>query len=78
MDNRNSMASMASWENLQIMVKIARQVLLEERPEVLNDEETRWELEEALERYGHASWRKASHSRAVLSMRASVVASISS
>ena len=51
MDNRNSMASMASWENLQIMVKIARQVLLEERPEVLNDEETRWELEEALERY---------------------------
>lgn len=48
MNNRNSMAS---WEDLHIMVEIAREVLLEERPEVLNDEERRWELEGALERY---------------------------
>ncbi len=33
------------------MVEIAREVLLEESPEVLNDEERRWELEGALERY---------------------------
>jgi hypothetical protein len=45
------MDSMASWEDLQTMVEIAREVLLEERPEVLNDEERRWELEDALERY---------------------------
>lgn len=51
MDNRNSMASMASWEDLHTMVEIARELLLEERPEVLNDEERRWELEGALERY---------------------------
>jgi hypothetical protein len=51
MESRNSMASMASWEDLQTMVEIAREVLLEERPEVLNDEERRWELEDALERY---------------------------
>jgi len=51
MNNRNSMASMASWEDLHTMVEIAREVLLEEHPEVLNDEERRWELEGALERY---------------------------
>jgi hypothetical protein len=51
MESRNSMASMASWEDLQTMVEIAREFLLEERPEVLNDEERRWELEDALERY---------------------------
>jgi hypothetical protein len=33
------------------MVEFAREVLLKQRPEVLNDEERRWELEGALERY---------------------------
>jgi hypothetical protein len=51
MDNRNSLASMALWEDLHIMVEFAREVLLKQRPEVLNDEERRWELEGALERY---------------------------
>ena len=51
MGHRNPMASMASWEDLPIMVDIAHEILLEERPEVLDDEERRWELEGALERY---------------------------
>lgn len=50
MDNRDAEASLQAFEDLQTMVEIARQVLLEERPEVLQDEETRWELEGVLER----------------------------
>lgn len=50
MDNRDALISLRSFEDLQIMVGIARKVLLEERPEILRDEETRWELEGALER----------------------------
>ena len=45
------MASMASWEDLHLVVDIAREVLLDKRIEVLNDEERCWELEGALERY---------------------------
>ena len=51
MDNRNSMASIVAWENLHPMVEFAREVFLKKRPEVLNDEERRLELEGALERY---------------------------
>ncbi len=32
------------------MADILREVVLENRPEVLNDQETRWQLEDALDR----------------------------
>ena len=43
----------SSWdalEDLHTMADILREVLLEDRPEVLRDEDKRWQLENALER----------------------------
>ena len=43
----------SSWnalEDLHTMAEILREVVLEDRPEVLADQETRWRLEDALER----------------------------
>jgi len=43
----------SSWdalEDLHTMADILREVVLEDRPEVLRDEDKRWELENALER----------------------------
>jgi hypothetical protein len=42
--------SLDAVEDLDTMVEILRAVALERRPEVLDDEETRWRLEEAVER----------------------------
>ena len=43
----------SSWEaleDLHTMADILREVVLENRPEVLNDQETRWQLKDALDR----------------------------
>lgn len=42
--------SLDAVEDLDTMVEILRGVVLERRPELLDDEETRWRLEEAVER----------------------------
>ena len=42
--------SLDAVEDLDTMVEILREVVLERRPEVLSDDETRWRLEQAVER----------------------------
>ena len=42
--------SLSALEDLDTMVEVLRAVVLERRPEALNDDETRWRLEEAVER----------------------------
>jgi len=37
-------------EDLQMMADILREVVLENRPEVLEDQQTRWQLEDAVDR----------------------------
>ena len=44
------MLSMAALEDLDTMAEIIGQVVLERRAELLDDEETRWRLEDAVER----------------------------
>lgn len=40
----------SSWDDLHTIASILREVVLEDRPEVLDDQDTRWRLEDALER----------------------------
>ena len=47
---RDDRFSFDALEDLDTMTEILRQVVLEDRPEVLDDQNTRWQLEEALER----------------------------
>ena len=49
-------ASLAAMEDLDTMIEVLRTVVLERRPEVLQDDETRWRLEDAVER-SHARER---------------------
>lgn len=42
--------SLAGLEDLETMADVLRTVVLERRPEVLDDDETRWRLEDAVER----------------------------
>ena len=46
----DDVVSLDALEDLDTMAGIIRQVVLERRPELLNDEETRWRLESAVER----------------------------
>ena len=46
----DDVVSLDALEDLDTMAGIIRQVVLEGRPELLNDEETRWRLESAVER----------------------------
>jgi len=50
MAGRNGMLSVESLEDLDAMTEIIGQVVLERRMDLLNDEGTRWRLEEAVER----------------------------
>lgn len=43
-------SSLDALEDLQTMAGILRQVVLEDRPELLGDQDTRWQLEDALGR----------------------------
>ncbi len=61
MRHRDDMLSLEALEDLSIMAEIIGEVALEGRPEVLDDEETRWRLEQAVE---HSQAR--AHSRAAL------------
>ncbi len=50
---RRGLDDASSWdalEDLHTMAEILREVVLEDRPEVLADQKTRWRLEDALER----------------------------
>jgi hypothetical protein len=47
---RDEMLSLDALEDLATMAEIISQVALERRPEILNEEETRWRLEQAIER----------------------------
>jgi len=55
MTRHDEMLSLDSLEDLGTMAEIIGEVVLERRPEVLDDEETRWRLEQAVER----SWARA-------------------
>lgn len=46
----NATVSLAALDDLDTMAEIIGQVVLERRPELLDDEETRWRLEDAVER----------------------------
>ena len=50
MATRDDRFSFDALEDLDTMAEILRQVVLEERSEVLDDQETRWRLENAVER----------------------------
>jgi hypothetical protein len=50
MDGRDGMLSLDALDDLDTMVEIVGQVGLERRPEILDDDETRWRLERAVER----------------------------
>lgn len=50
MAGRNGMLSVESLEDLDTMTEIIGQIVLERRMHLLNDEGTRWRLEEAVER----------------------------
>ncbi len=50
MTRHDEMLSLDSLEDLGTMAEIIEDVVLERRPEVLDDEETRWRLQQALER----------------------------
>ena len=50
MDGRDGMLSLDALDDLDAMVEIVGQVGLERRPEILDDDETRWRLERAVER----------------------------
>jgi len=47
---RDDASSWDALEDLHTMADILREVVLEDRPEVLKDQDTRWRLEEAVER----------------------------
>jgi len=50
MTRHDEMLSLDALEDLGSMAEIIGDVVLERRPEVLDDEETRWRLEQAVER----------------------------
>jgi len=50
MARRDDALSWDTLEDLGTMVEIIRPIVLERRPEILDDDETRWRLEQALER----------------------------
>ena len=50
MAGRNGVLSLDALEDLDIMAEIIGQVVLERRTELLEDEDTRWRLEKAVER----------------------------
>jgi Plasmid pRiA4b ORF-3-like protein len=50
MDGRDGMLSLDALDDLDTMVEIVGQVGLERRPEMLDDDETRWRLERAVKR----------------------------
>jgi hypothetical protein len=50
MDHRHDMLSLDGRDDLHAMAEIVGQVVLERRPEVLDDDETRWRLEQAVDR----------------------------
>ena len=50
MERRNDLLSLESLEDLRTVAEIVGQVALERRPEVLDDDATRWRLEQAVER----------------------------
>jgi hypothetical protein len=50
MAGRDGMLSSDAIEDLETMAEILSQVALDRRPEVLDDDETRWRLESAVER----------------------------
>jgi len=50
MAGRNGALSLDALEDLDTMTEIIGQVVLERRTELLQDEDTRWRLEEAVER----------------------------
>jgi hypothetical protein len=50
MAGRNAMLSLDAFEDLDTMTEIIGEVVLERRMELLDDEDTRWRLERAVER----------------------------
>jgi hypothetical protein len=50
MAGRNAMLSLDGLDDLDTMTEIIAQVVLERRTDLLEDEDTRWRLEEAVER----------------------------
>ena len=50
MAGRNAMLSLDAMEDIGTMAEIIGQVVLERRTDLLDDEETRWRLEDAVER----------------------------
>ena len=50
MHGRDAMLSLDAPDDLDTMVEIVGQVALERRPEIFDDDETRWRLERAVER----------------------------
>ena len=50
MAGRNGALSLDALEDLDTMAEIIGQVVLERRTELLKDEDTRWRLEQAVER----------------------------
>jgi hypothetical protein len=48
MRHRDDMLSLEALEDLSAMAEIIGEVALERRPEVLDNEETRWRLEQAV------------------------------
>ena len=46
----NEATSWGALEDLRTMADILREVVLEDRPEVLDDQETLWRLEDAIDR----------------------------
>lgn len=50
MARRNEALSLDAFEDLGTMANIIGQVVLERRPDILDDDETRWRLEQALDR----------------------------
>ena len=50
MASRNAMLSLDAMEDIGTMAEIIGQVVLERRTELLEDEDTRWRLEGAVER----------------------------
>jgi hypothetical protein len=50
MDGRDGMLSLDALNDLDTMVEIVGQAALERRPEIFDDDETRWRLERAVER----------------------------
>jgi hypothetical protein len=50
MDRRDDLLSLDALEDLGTMAEILGEVALDHRPEILDDDETRWHLEQAAER----------------------------